>query len=303
MPNPNPESRVCDGAYGTFEGSSQDRVVMDEYCRLGSWAPELVSLIVGRLFAGRAGTFIDIGANIGLVSIPVVERSGSLGIAFEPEPRNFGFLTRNVARHGLSERMECHQLACHRASGWLDLALSPDNLGDHRLRPPAAEGGTPPLADGGNPPLADGGNPPLSDGGNPPPGTAARQTIRVATTRLDDLLRERELARPIVMKVDVQGSEVSVFRGALETLARADFVVSEYWPAGIVAHGDSAATFADIMRGFQFGAVLHVLPLPEPLHSAQYVFEQLSWIANDGSDPGFFDLLFSRHWELPTAPP
>jgi FkbM family methyltransferase len=288
MPNPNPESVVCDGAYGTFEGSSRDRVVMDEYCRLGSWAPELVSLIVGRLFAGRAGTFIDIGANIGLVSIPVVERSGSLGIAFEPEPRNFGFLTRNVARHGLAGRVECHQLACHRASGWLDLALSPDNLGDHRLQPPAAEGGEPRS---------------FSDGGEPPSGDAARQTIRVATARLDDLLRDRQLARPIVLKVDVQGSEVSVFRGALETLARADFVVSEYWPAGIVAHGDSAATFADIMRGFQFGAVLHVLPLPEPLHSAQYVFEQLSWIANDGSDPGFFDLLFSRHWELPTAPP
>jgi FkbM family methyltransferase len=278
---PNPESVICDGTYGIFEGASQDRVVMDEYRRLGTWAPELVSLIVERLFAGRAGTFIDIGANIGLVSIPVVERSGSLGIAFEPEPRNYGFLTRNVARHGLGGRIECHQLACHGESGFLGLALSPDNLGDHRLRPAAADGCEPLMA---------------ADAG-------VRETIRVATVRLDDLLRDRQLPRPIVLKVDVQGSEVSVFRGAPETLARADFVVSEYWPAGIVAHGDSAARFADIMRGFQFGAVLHVLPLPEPLHSAQYVFDQLSWIANDGSDPGFFDLLFSRHWQLPTAPP
>ena len=43
----------------------------------------------------------------------------------------------------------------------------------------------------------------------------------------------------------------------------------------------------------------HVLPLPEPLHSTAYVFDQLSWIKQDGSDPGFFDLLFSRHWHLP----
>jgi hypothetical protein len=95
---------------------------------------------------------------------------------------------------------------------------------------------------------------------------------------------------------------VGVFQGAAETLARSDFVVTEYWPEGIVAHGDSAQTFADIMRGFPFAAVLHVLPLPSPLNSAQYTFDQLSWIANDGSDPGFFDLLFSRHWVLPTFP-
>src|SRR3954453_21482666 len=93
------ESVISDGSYGVFEGSNEDRVVMDEYRRLGTWAAELVALITDRLFAGRAGTFIDVGANIGLVSIPVLERTGSLGIAFEPEPRNFGFLTRNAARH------------------------------------------------------------------------------------------------------------------------------------------------------------------------------------------------------------
>jgi FkbM family methyltransferase len=266
------ESVISDGSYGVFEGAREDRVVMDEYRRLGTWAPELVALVTDRLFAGRAGTFIDVGANIGLVSIPVLERTGSLGIAFEPEPRNFGFLRRNAARHDLADRLECHELACHSAAGRLHLALSPDNLGDHRLQPLAAG-----------------------------PAGSTRQTIQVGTVRLDDVLRDRELPAPVVLKVDAQGSEVSVFRGALETLARADFVVSEYWPEGIVAHGDSAGTFADILRSFPFGAVLHVLPLPEPLHSAQYVFDQLSWIANDGTDPGFFDLLFSRHWQLPTA--
>jgi hypothetical protein len=42
--------------------------------------------------------------------------------------------------------------------------------------------------------------------------------------------------------------------------------------------------------------------LPEPLHSSSYVFQQLSWIADDGSDPGFFDLLFSRTRVLPPPP-
>ena len=258
---------ICDGAYGVFEGAAEDRVVMDEYRRLGTWAPELVSLIVTRMLAGGSGTFIDVGANIGLISIPVVERSAAIGIAFEPEPRNFDLLTRNVARHVLAERIECRALACYSSSGRLPLALSSENLGDHRLQRSAAG--------------------------------SSRRVVEVNTCRLDDALRDRDLPRPIVLKVDAQGSEVGVFEGAPETLARCDYVISEYWPAGIVEHGHSAHTFAQIMQGFEYGAVLHVLPLPEPLNTAAYVFAQLSWIANDGSDPGFFDLLFSRHLVLP----
>jgi FkbM family methyltransferase len=266
-------SLLARGEYGLFEGAEADRVVLAEYRSLGHWAKGLVTL-VERLFSDGPGTFIDIGANIGLVVIPVIERSGSIGIAFEPEPRNFGYLRRNVARHGLSDRIECHALACYSEPARLALALSSDNLGDHRLQPSAA-------ADA----------------------NSSRVRIDVETVRLDDLLRGRELPRPLVLKLDTQGSEVRVLEGARETLARTDYIISEYWPGGIVAHGDATDRFREIMRGFPFGAVLHVLPLPEPLHSSEHVFSQLSWIKQDGSDPGFFDLLFARHWVLPHSPP
>lgn len=264
------ESVVADGDYGVFEGSPRDKVVMDEYRRLGSWAKDLVELVVRRLFAGGQGTLIDVGANIGLVCVPVVERTSAQAVCFEPEPRNFDYLRRNVARHDLGARITCHRVACHAQTGDMPLLLSEDNLGDHRLQRTAA-------------------------------GASGESSVLVPTARLDDVLRGRELAHPIVIKVDAQGSEVAVFEGARETLARADYVVTEYWPRGIVEHGDSAREFAAYMRDFPFGAVLHVLPLPEPLHSSAYVFDQLSWIANDGSDPGFFDLLFSRHWQLTTS--
>ena len=270
-----PGTIVADGEYGLFEGSSADRVVMAEYRTLGTWAKGLVSLVVDRLFGDGPGTFIDVGANIGLVAVPVVQRTGSIGIAFEPEPRNFQFLTRNVARHGLANRIECHASACYSEPAELSLSLSEDNLGDHRLQPKAA--------------------------GHPVPD---RAEIRVPAVRLDDVLRGRDLPHPIVLKLDTQGSEVRVLEGARETLARTDHIISEYWFEGLVAQGDSAARFAEIMRGaFQFGAVLHVLPLPEPLHSSQHVFDQLSWIEQDGSDPGFFDVLFSRQWVLPKSGP
>ena len=260
-------SVFASGEYGIFEGSPRDRVVLQEYRQLGYWAKELVDLMVERLFAGGTGTLIDVGANIGLVCVPVLERTLARGICFEPEPENFSYLKRNVNRHQLSERARCHALACHDGAGQLPLLLSQDNLGDHRLQRTAAD----------------------RDAG----------AIMVETRRLDDLLRGEQLMAPVVMKVDAQGSEVSIFAGAQETLARTDYLITEYWPRGIVDHGDDAGTFERYMRGFPHGAVLHVLPLPEPLHSSSYVFDQLSWIAHDGSDPGFFDMLFSRHAQLP----
>ena len=269
---------VADGEYGLFEGSSADQVVMHEYRTLGSWAKTIVTLMESRLFGTGPGTLIDVGANLGLVSIPVLERTGSIGVAFEPEPNNFAYLERNVARHGLARRLELRKTACYSERTSLPLLLSETNLGDHRLQRAAAD----------------------TDGGNVRPGNV----IEVAAERLDDVLRDRELPHPIVLKVDAQGSEVRVFEGAHETLRRADYVITEYWPEAIVAHGDSALRFAEILRRhFEFGAVLHVAPLPEPLYSSEHVFQQFDWLANDGSDPGFFDLLFSMHWVLPNHGP
>jgi FkbM family methyltransferase len=266
-------SVLCDGDYGVFEGSPDDQVVLREYATCGTWARGLVSLVVDRLFGEGPGTFIDIGANIGLVSVPVLERTGSIGIAFEPEPHNVALLERNLARHGLSSRCEVHAAACYSRPGQLSLALSTTNLGDHRLQP---EHGAP----------------------------LARSVVSVPAVRLDDVLRNRDLPHPIVMKLDTQGSEVKVLEGAVETLARADHLISEFWPEGIVAQGDRASRFEALMREhFDFGAVLHVQPLPEPLNSSEHVFSQLDWIDQDGSDPGFFDLFFSKHWVLPCSTP
>jgi FkbM family methyltransferase len=265
-----PGSVLHEGQYGPFEGSLQDQVVMHEYRTLGTWATGIVSLMQERLFAAGGGTLIDVGANLGLVVVPVVERTGALGIAFEPEPRNFAYLARNVARHGLSERIELHASACYSEATRLPLLLSETNLGDHRLQPRRAQRESP-----------------------------AQRTVEVPAVRLDDVLRDRELPHPIVLKVDAQGSEVCVFEGALETLSRVDFVITEYWPEGIVAHGQRTERFHELMRSFEFGGVLNVAPLPEPLHNSSYALSQLDWVKQDGSDPGFFDLLFSRHWVLP----
>lgn len=52
-------------------------------------------------------------------------------------------------------------------------------------------------------------------------------TTRVPLERLDDLVNELALKPPFLLKLDVQGAEVDVLRGAAATLARTEGVVIE----------------------------------------------------------------------------
>ena len=142
--------------YGVFEGSARDRVVMDEYRRLGCWAPELVELMVQRLFAGGSGTLIDI------VGVPVIERARAQGVCFEPEPQNSCSGTWLAGSNAAHPVPPCGP---HAARGQtMPLLLSQDNLGDHRLQHAAA-----------------------SD--------APGRSLLVPTARLDDVLRDQALRR------------------------------------------------------------------------------------------------------------
>src|SRR5262249_12853492 len=125
-------SELASGAYGCFEGSPNDHVVFGTYRSTGTWSPQLVSLIGDRLLAG-SGTLIDVGAHIRLVAIAALARGATRCIAFEPAPENFARLCRNVRRHGLESRVEAHAMALDAATGDVELALSPDNSGDHRI--------------------------------------------------------------------------------------------------------------------------------------------------------------------------
>jgi FkbM family methyltransferase len=253
-------TRLVDGDLGPFEGSDDDQVVFGHYVREGTWAPSLVSLITEQLLPMDGGTFIDVGANIGLVTVPIIERTKALGLAFEPEPRNFRLLQRNIAHRGLVDRIETFNVAVFSEEATLRMDLSRDNHGDHRVLPENT-------------------------------GNGSGRTVEVAAAPLDVLLADRPLTPPVVMKVDTQGCEVRVLAGAENTLARTDYLVIEYWPAGVRRMGDSAQALEELLARFAFAAVLDQHTLPTQLEPIGAALERLAWVPKDGSDEGFFDLL------------
>ena len=118
---------------------------------------------------------VDVGAYIGLYTIPLAKRAGANGrvIAFEPDPESRGWLSRNVSLNRLSERVEIHAEA---------LGATKKEI------------------------LFCGGEGPLSQINPDVPGE-----MRVKMLTLDEVISGRAVD---YMKIDVEGYEGEVLQGA-----------------------------------------------------------------------------------------
>lgn len=131
-------------------------------------------------------TFVDVGANTGyfaLVAARLVGPSGRV-LAIEPEPENCERIRRNIALNGY-ENVEVVPVAVGDRTGEVELHLAHDH-GHHSLLPAS----------------------PDRDG----------RTMNVALHRLDDLLAEHDVTRVDAIKIDVEGVEAAVIRGATTTI-------------------------------------------------------------------------------------
>jgi FkbM family methyltransferase len=82
----------------------------------------------------RGGEVLEIGANIGTTTVPLLTTLGAARVhAFEPIPRNFELLRRNVELNDLSERVAAHQLAVSNRSGQLSMSLPDRFWGSSRV--------------------------------------------------------------------------------------------------------------------------------------------------------------------------
>lgn len=164
----------------------------------------------------RGSYFLDIGANIGTTSIPVVSEQGfEGGIAIEPEPGNFSLLRANVAANGLEERVHCLNMALSDEIGEAEMELCPVNLGDHRLR--SRDG----MANNGI------------------YHEQCRKTVTVETSTFDSLVKKGSisLSKLGVVWMDTQGHEGYVLKGAHTLLQSSVPVVTEFWPYALKRSG------------------------------------------------------------------
>lgn len=156
--------------------------------------------------------FVDIGANIGPICIPVIKRGlAARALAIEPEPLNRKLLVANAILNDVSDRIEVFPVALGAAPGTVTFELSDRNFGDHRIRSKV-------------------------EASEDRYREAERDTVEVEMTTLDRVL-EPETAPNVLLWLDTQGYEGFVLKGATATLKQRHPMVLEFWPYGMKRSG------------------------------------------------------------------
>ncbi len=208
------ELHLRDGAHLTLPRSSR---MSWEAAFGGGYDAAVQRLLVEYVQPGTLA--VDVGASLGLWTVPLGRRARTVQAAVwavEPHPNNQRWLRGNIAANGLAAFVTVH--AC---------ALGGEN-GTTRMQIP--EGGRGAAA--GNAAIAC-------------PGVAAA-AVEVPLRRLDDLPRA---ARVSFVKLDVEGFELEVLRGAQRLLAQDRPVIfGEFNRGWLALRGEDPAACLDGLR-------------------------------------------------------
>jgi FkbM family methyltransferase len=178
-----------------------DYAVGHTIARTGSYEPEVSAAL--REVLGPGGTFVDAGANIGWFSMLGASLVGPSGrvIAVEPNPINVGLL-RDSAKDNGFDNIDVLTVA---------LAARPGSVA---LETDGSNGRVTPI-----------------DG---PPAEPIPASFVVAARPLDDVLSDAGVTRVDAIKIDVEGAEPLVLKGAGSTITRhRPVLISEFYPLAL----------------------------------------------------------------------
>lgn len=165
----------------------------------GVYEPELAALFADIVRPGDIA--IDVGANIGLHAIVLAAHVGPRGVvhAFEPLPAAADVLQASIDANAFGDRLRLHRVALSDAPGELTLWIG--------------EGGG------------------VTSSLIPNRWLAGEVTVPVST--LDDVLLQRLDRAPRLVKIDVEGKEPDVLRGARKLFERfpPEYLVLEFTSA------------------------------------------------------------------------
>jgi FkbM family methyltransferase len=226
------EAVVKSGKNGLIEGHLAYAGLFTHYVLDGSWSLDIVNVFRNFYHERGTGTYIDIGSNIGMTLIPMTSIEGLDCIGIEASPSHFDLLRRNLLRNRVHDRVALHNAAIFEKPASITFELSPNNFGDNRVRTSG------PTASGAY-------------------GEESRETISVDGVRIDDLLADSKIKRPLAIKMDIQGSEPYLFLGGPALLGVTDLLVTEFWPYGLARLGFDADEFLHLLaKSFRQGVIL-----------------------------------------------
>lgn len=190
--------------YGTEVHFPPGAPVFRGICERGSFEPEIIERMVK--FARPDTTVFDVGANIGLMAIPVLRRHATCRVvSFEPSPNSLPYLERTAAAAGFADRWTIVGKALAAAAGTLDFAVG---------RPADA----------------------LFEGFGSAARIAGARLIKVPVSTVDDEWAALGQPAVSVLKIDVEGAEYGVLDGARRMVRACHPAVLLEWHEPYLAH-------------------------------------------------------------------
>jgi len=253
-----------------------EKMILDHHTARSFYEPDVSTLMLTVLRAGDV--VFDVGANCGYFSALAGALVGPSGhvVAVEAAPSCVKRLKANVERNRFAHVSIVEKVATE-AVGEATFHLNRDNSGGHALWNP----------------------------GDWPDNAQSRahpMSLAVEATTLDAEWKTRGLALPKLIKIDTEGAEELVLKGARELVAdcKVPFVIAELHEFGLEKLGSSQRRMRAVMEdlGYSTFTLYYSGAMPKLVPKA-----------SDIRSPFFINILFStpehiaEYWPVATADP
>jgi len=196
--------------YGRLIVPAEDDVLLTALLDTGVLEPGTTTVMTQLIREGDL--VVDVGANIGLLTLPAAQRVGTTGsvLAFEPLPRLADVLRRSMYLNGVSDRVSVVAAACGDQSGIATMHAA-KILGHSSLLPLEGE----------------------------------VRTLEVPLCTLDESVPEH--TRVSLVKIDAEGYELPVWRGMHRIIGENPdvAVIVEFGPTHLVRAGVTNAAWLE----------------------------------------------------------
>lgn len=162
---------------------------------------EVTEKILSELLKSKQPVFIDIGANLGLISLNVLSKIPNTRVyAFEPGPHQNLLFSKTISRNDLTSKISLYDEALSNTIGFSDFVIHPTihSAGDGFIDTGRAGKG---------------------------------EKIKVKTTTLDKWWSDNKKPSVNVLKIDVEGSEFLILQGGAHLIKKEKpFILMEFYP-------------------------------------------------------------------------
>lgn len=185
--------RLRDGDFLYIDPS--DESVSAHLIAHGYWEPQIRKAVLGLTRPGAS--VIEVGANVGYYTLGMARRVGPTGriVTFEANPHMAALVRKSIGLNGLFDRVEIHEKAASDAAGHVDFMVSRQMGGSGHILVAESHIG--------------------SD----------QSILTVEAVRLDDM----GVDKVDLIRMDAEGSEPLILRGAERLLANPDIIVCLEW--------------------------------------------------------------------------